>query len=218
MSNFGSAVAWLVLAPFALTTNVVAVVVVCHYRRQFHGSDAALISLFVTMTLHAVVALPVAAGVELGGSGWPPELCSFYVWLLVCVRMSQLLTTGVMNVHWMCILRFTSGQEVYSSAIVVKVLVCLAWFGGVVTGLVPVVGFGVYSYFQQFSDGGGRGECSFLPQGLSTSFVVFFFIVTLATMILSLVSSADTLAVFKYMRRTAVEKYKGWTILSALVI
>ena len=150
---------------------------------------------------------------------------------MLCVRVSELLATVIMNIHWMCVLRFTSGQEVYSSATVIKILVIVAWFAAVVTGLVPVTGPSFYTYYEETSslkivqggEGGllsvnsstvhyasvVRGECKFLPQGLGTSFVLFFILVTLATLVISLVASADTLTVFHYMRRTAVDKYKA---------
>ena len=234
MTQFASAVGWLVLSPIALLTNVIAIVIVCHYRTQFHGTDVAFISLFVSMAMHALLVIPIPAALALNDEGWlRSELCSFYVWLVLCVRMSELLATVIMNIHWMCVLRFTSGQEVYSSATVIKILVIVAWFAAVVTGLVPVTGPSFYTYYEETSSlkvvqgagaGGGllgvnsstaqyarvvRGECKFLPQGLGTSFVLFFILVTLAAVVISLVASADTLAVFRYMKRTAVDKYKA---------
>ena len=178
------------------------------------------------MVMHALLVLPVPAGLVIHDEGWMySELCSFYVWLVLCVRMSELLVTVIMNIHWMCILRFTSGQEVYSSATVVKILIVLAWFAAVVTGIVPVSGASFYTYYEETSvrklaGGGGvnstgvlstvvRGECKFLPNGLGLSFVLFFVLVTLTAFIISLVASSDTLLVFHYMRKTAVNKYKA---------
>jgi hypothetical protein len=63
----GSAGGWLVLSPLALITNVIAVVVVCHYRRQFHGTDVALVSLFVTMGTEALLAVPIPAALDIHG-------------------------------------------------------------------------------------------------------------------------------------------------------
>ena len=163
MTQFLSAVGWLVLSPIALITNVIAIVIVCHYRTQFHGTDVAFISLFVSMTTQALLVLPIPAALAIHDEGWlRSELCSFYVWLVLCVRMSELLATVIMNVHWMCVLRFTSGQEVYSSATVIKILIVVAWFAAAVTGLVPVTGPSFYTYYEETSSikalkGGGGG-------------------------------------------------------------
>ncbi|XP_070207074.1 uncharacterized protein [Littorina saxatilis] len=235
MTQFGSAVGWLVLSPIAFITNIIAVVVVCHYHSQFHGTDVAFISLFVSMATHSLLVLPIPAGLAIHDEGWLfSELCSFYVCLVLCVRMSQLLVTVIMNIHWMCILRFTSGQEVYSSATVIKVLVVIAWFASAVTGMVPVLGSSFYTYYEETSrrkavtiggsgsNGGAtnatvqyyytavvRGECKFLPHGIGVSFILFFILATLTILVISVVASADTLAVFRYMRRTAVDKYQA---------
>ncbi|KAL8571155.1 hypothetical protein ACOMHN_010616 [Nucella lapillus] len=225
MTQLGISIAWLVLSPLALLTNIVAIVVVCHYQGQFHGTDVAFLSLFVTMMMEAVAVVPVPAVLGVLEEDWKwSELCSGYVWLVLCVRMSDLLVTLIVNVHWMCILRFTSGQEVYSSSTTVKIFVIIAWVAAAVTGVVPVVGYSFYAYFHEVTSkelvaGEGNSaarlvtvvtrECHFLPEGLGTSFVLFFILLTLAILTLSLVASLDTLTVFHYMRKTAVHKYKA---------
>ena len=206
-------IAWLCLCPLALLTDLLALLVIFHFRPLLHSVDVALASLVVTMATNVVLLLPVPALIRLAGElRWTKDACTFYNWLASTLRASNILVLMLLNVYWVTALRtFTepkpqaySPKKIFSSSKLMKLAVVIAWVISIIIGLVPVAGeTRVFDYYQ--SDFYGR-SCWFLPYNTDIGFSLFFVTLTLASIFIGVISAGDTLLLFRQMRKYAVTK------------
>ncbi|GFR90912.1 hypothetical protein ElyMa_002579500 [Elysia marginata] len=207
-------VAWLCLCPVALATDLLAFAVVFHFRPIQHSVDVALASLFVTMATDVFLLLPFPAIIRLANDlRWTKDACTCYNWLASTLRASSILALLLLNLYWVAALRTSADPSVnsvrpgriFSSAKLMKMAVSISWVVSIIIGMVPVAGeTRVFDYYE--SDPYGR-SCWFLPHSTDIGFSLFFIILVLACLFISLISAADTLLLFRHMRHYAVTKF-----------
>ncbi|XP_055864705.1 uncharacterized protein LOC106079323 isoform X2 [Biomphalaria glabrata] len=203
MPTYAVALSWIVLSPVAFLSNILAIIFVLHYRPLFHSCDVALVSLLVAMATDAVFLFPVQAVVELGEFLWSQELCTFYVWLFVTLRALTLLVILMINVYWMASLRVTLKGQLFTSSKSAKFCVCICWLASVLLGIIPATG-GVVM-FQYYED----GVCKFLPANISFGFALVFTILPLLSFIMGLISSIDSMQLFRQIRSIILARYNA---------
>lgn len=203
MPSSGVALAWMIISPFAFLTDCLAVIFIFHYKPLYHSCDVAFISLFVTMATNAWLLLPIPAVVKLAGFYWSQSLCAFYTWLSVTLRSSHILVILVLNVYWMASLRVSRKNNLFTSTKPITASVFVCWFISLIIGLIPAADVAhVFGYYED-------NVCKFLPSNISRGFAIFFIIVPLVSTVMGVVSSLDSLLLFKAMKDVALTKYSA---------
>ncbi|KAH9514152.1 hypothetical protein Btru_030429 [Bulinus truncatus] len=205
MPTFEVALSWIVLSPVAFFQNLFAIVVVLHYMPLFHSCDVAIISLLVTMATNAFLLFPIPAVLELGDFSWGQDLCTFYVWLSLTLRTSCHLVLLVANVYWMASMRMTVKGQLFMSSKSTKLCVILAWLASIVLGIIPATG-GVVMF--QYYDA-SEGSCNFLPANIGFGFALIFIIVPMLSFIMGLLSSVDSLLLFRQIRSRVMARFNA---------
>lgn len=191
---------WLFLAPLAVLTDLLTIVFVCHYRRQFHGTDVVFISILVCMVLNALVVPLVPALLDITQSEWDENLCNFFVWSALTLRLVHVSSLAILSVHWSKILRTSSRRIKISTTTLVKVVTPVFWGVATIVGLLPIIG-AVPDRFKTNKD------CFFLLSDLGLGFVIFMIVYVLTMICISLVCSFDSLALIHYAKKIAFIKY-----------
>lgn len=191
---------WLVLAPLAVLTDLLTVVFVCHYRRQFHGTDVVFISILVCMVLNALVVPLVPALLDITHSEWNENLCHFFVWSALTLRLVHVSSLAMLSFHWSKILRTSSRRIKISTTTLVKIMTPVFWGVCTIIGLLPIIG-AVPDRFKSNKD------CLFLLSDLGLGFVIFMIVYVLTMICISLVCSFDSLALIHYAKKIAFIKY-----------
>lgn len=203
MPSSGVALAWMIISPFAFLTDCLAVIFIFHYKPLYHSCDVAFISLFVTMATNSWLLLPIPAVVKLAGFYWSQSLCAFYTWLSVTLRSSHILVILVLNVYWMASLRVSRKNNLFTSTKPITASVFVCWFISLIIGLIPAADVAhVFGYYED-------NVCKFLPSNISRGFAIFFIIVPLVSTVMGVVSSLDSLLLFKAMKDVALTKYSA---------
>ncbi|KAK3105228.1 hypothetical protein FSP39_020243 [Pinctada imbricata] len=193
-------IAWLVSAPICLLTDILAVLVVCHFRSYLHGTDIVVISLIVSMAANVAVLIPLPAALGLTEETWTADLCRFYIWFFVMLRVVQLVHTTMLSVHWVSVLKLSSQKSNFSSTFSVKMSVPITWVLAGIVGLLPIIG-------DVPNDFSHQGQCKYFVFDLSVGLGIFMIIFSLVCIITSLCSAIDAMVILQYVRRVAARKY-----------
>ncbi|BFZ23426.1 hypothetical protein BsWGS_26465 [Bradybaena similaris] len=208
MPQFGVALAWMVVSPLAVITDIISIIVLLHYKPCFHSCDVALISIFVTMATSSALLIPVPAVIRLGGVSWTRHLCLFYTWLAIALRTSHLLVLLVLNVYWVASLRMSPTGRMFMSAKPMKASVGACWLVAVLAGLPTVAGSTeLFPVFQ-------NDVCHFLPANVHVGYAIFFILLSLVSVIMGFISTLDTLLVLRSMREAATSRCREAGILA----
>ncbi|RUS89250.1 hypothetical protein EGW08_002993 [Elysia chlorotica] len=212
--SWDTSVAWLCLCPVALLTDLLALAAIFHFRPLLHSVDVALASLFVTMAIDVLLLLPFPSIIRLDGDlKWTKEACTSYNWLASTLRASNILVLMLMNMYWVSALRTSpdpsaqspNSSRIFSSSKLMKLAVMISWAVAITIGMVPVSGQNrVFNYYK--SDNKTQ-NCTFLPYNTDIGYSLFFIIIAIASLFISVISAGDTLLLFRQMRRLTVTRF-----------
>ena len=214
MTIRASAIGWIIFSPLALLTNLVAVLVVCHYHHHFHFVDATFISVFVTTIVEVLLIVPVATFFAFQNDGFEtkshsPVLCRAYIGLFMTLYVSRLLITLEMNLYWMWVQRCHPTRQVCLTITGKRFLIACAWIVAILIGITSVSAR-LFSNFNEDTTGPKIAKfhtrrdqriCTILQEYTTNAFNVVHVVTTMVIVFISLLSSVDSLIVMRSMKR-----------------
>ena len=199
MLESAHAVIYFVISPLALLADILAIFVIAHYFPYYHGTDVALISVISAMVGNAIVTLPIPAYLGLRELSWTPYLCSGFTWAVLTFKLAQLLSLMVMSIHWSTLLKLSAHKKRYVSTKYLKLTIFFVWMSSAIFGILPVIGAADVNF-------NTHGQCHFLGLSLGTGFCLFFIIMILLAVTVSLICCADAMILIRHMENVAHNK------------
>ena len=201
MSDYDYAISWFVISPLAVVTDGLAILVITHYFPFFHGTDVTLISLFVAMAGNAMLVLTIPAYLKITGNVWSSNLCYGYVWCVLTVRVSQMLSLMVLSIHWSTLLKLSAQKKRYVSTKYLKFTVAFVWVVSAIFGILPILG-------AANNDFNATNNCKFLAFNLGTGYALFFLIFNTVSMFVSVLCCCDSMMLIRHIKTIAGSKYQ----------
>lgn len=202
MYSFGIGLSWMIISPVALVTDILAIIVIAHYFPFFHGTDITLISIFIAMAGNAFLVLPIPAYLLIRGHQWTSNLCIGYSWCVLTLRLAQLLSLMVISIHWSTLLKMSAQKKKYFSTKFLKVTVVFIWICSAIFGLLPLIGVASDEFDK-------NNKCKFLAFGIGTGYSLFFLIIIMVSMFVSVLCASDAMILIKHMKSVAKTKYQA---------